>query len=125
MKKEECRGCLHYNKSALDQPCSNCALLFSGMPFMYYEEAPKEKLKEEVEDSTHNHYYKDVARLAWVDVYRILSLYNVTDPCIQHAIKKLLVPGKRGGSKDMLQDVQEAIDSLYRWKEMRKEDVIQ
>ena len=69
----------------------------------------------------HNHYYKDTSYLDGIDVYRVLSLYEVTDPCLQHAIKKLLCAGQRGG-KDMEQDVQEAIDSLERWKDMRRED---
>lgn len=70
----------------------------------------------------HSHYFKDVARLETVDVYRVLSLFNVTDPCLQHAIKKLLVAGGRGGGKDISRDVQEAIDTLVRWHAMRAED---
>ena len=124
MKKQECKGCSHYNKSDLDQPCSNCALLFSGMPFMYYEEHLEGAVREEVAGKIYSHYFKDVSKLVFVDVYRVLSLYDVTDPCLQHAVKKLLVPGKRGGAKDMEKDVQEAIDTLERWKEMRKENVI-
>jgi hypothetical protein len=56
-----------------------------------------------------------------VDVYRVLLLFGVTDPCIQHAVKKLLVFGKRG-TKDATQDVKEAIASLERWIEMRREE---
>lgn len=70
----------------------------------------------------HNHYFKDIRHLDTVDVYRVLSLFNVTDPCIQHAIKKLLVAGGRGAGKDIGRDVLEAIDSLVRWQEMRTED---
>lgn len=70
----------------------------------------------------HSHYFKDVARLEVVDVYRVLSLFGVSDPCLQHATKKLLVAGGRGAGKDIDQDVQEAIDTLERWKNMRKED---
>jgi len=70
----------------------------------------------------HNHYYKDVSLLKVVDVYRVLALFNVTDPCLQHAIKKLLVAGGRG-HKDIDKDIQEAIDTLERWKEMQDEDV--
>lgn len=70
----------------------------------------------------HNHYFKDVSALATVDVYRILKLFNVIDPCLQHAIKKLLVAGGRGAGKDIDRDVQEAIDTLTRWQEMRRED---
>lgn len=35
--------------------------------------------------------------------------------------KELLVAGNRG-YKDVEKDIQEAIDSLNRWKEMREED---
>ena len=70
----------------------------------------------------HNHYFKDVQHLQYVDVYRVLSLFNVTDPCIQHATKKLLVAGGRGAGKDKSKDIQESIDSLVRWQQMRDED---
>lgn len=74
------------------------------------------------EYKVHSHYFKDVSKLDTIDVYRVLSLFNVTDPCIQHAVKKLLVAGGRGAGKDINKDIQEAIDSLLRWKEMRAED---
>lgn len=70
----------------------------------------------------HNHYYKDVSKLKFIDVYRVLGLFNVTDPCIQHAVKKLLVAGGRGAGKDIDKDIQEAIDSLVRYQEMGEED---
>lgn len=71
----------------------------------------------------HNHYFKKVAGLEYIDVYRVLDLFNVTDPCVQHAVKKLLVAGGRGAGKDISKDIKEAIDSLTRWQEMRSEDV--
>lgn len=70
----------------------------------------------------HPHYHKDVRHLETIDVYRVLALFNVTDPCIQHAVKKLLVAGGRGAGKDISRDIQEACDSLNRWQEMRQED---
>lgn len=70
----------------------------------------------------HSHYFKDVSRLDLIDVYRVLALFQVTDPCIQHAVKKLLVAGGRGAGKDLDKDVREAIDSLNRFLEMKKED---
>lgn len=73
-------------------------------------------------DRAHNHYFKRVKDLEYVDVYRVLTLFKVTDPCIQHAIKKLLVAGGRGAGKDIGRDIQESIDSLQRWQEMREED---
>jgi hypothetical protein len=69
----------------------------------------------------HNHYFKNTVHLNAVDVYRVLSLYGVTNPCLQHAIKKLLCAGDRG-AKDIEQDVQEAIDTLGRWQDMMEED---
>jgi hypothetical protein len=70
----------------------------------------------------HSHYHKDVTHLKSIDVYRVLSLFNVTDQVIGHAIKKLLVAGGRGAGKDVAQDIQEAIESLIRWQEMSKEN---
>ena len=70
---------------------------------------------------SHEHYFKDVTHLKTIDVYRVLDLFNVTNPCIQHAVKKLLCSGQRG-VKDTRQDVQEAITSLVRCLEMQTED---
>lgn len=70
----------------------------------------------------HSHYFKAVAHLTHVYVYRVLDLFRVTDPALQHAVKKLLVAGGRGGGKDISRDVQESTDTLERWKEMREED---
>jgi hypothetical protein len=70
----------------------------------------------------HDHYKKDVSHLHTLDVYRVIGLFKVTDPCIQHAVKKLLVAGGRGAGKDFDKDIQEAIDSLQRLQEMRNED---
>lgn len=72
--------------------------------------------------SNHSHYFKDVTHLNAIDVYRVLQLFEVTNPCIQHAIKKLLVAGGRGAGKDTERDLREAIDSLNRALEMRSED---
>lgn len=69
----------------------------------------------------HSHYYKDVSKYDTIDVYRVLALFGVTDQTLGHAIKKLLVAGGRG-AKDLDTDVQEAIDTLTRFLDMRKED---
>lgn len=68
------------------------------------------------------HYFKDVSNLSAIDIYRVLDLWQVTDPCFQHAIKKLLVAGNRG-YKDQKKDVKEAIDTLLRWQEMQEEGI--
>ena len=78
-------------------------------------------LSEKLIDKKHNHYYKDVSNLEYIDVYRVLKLFNITDPCVQHAVKKQLCAGGRG-VKDVEKDYQEAIDSLTRALEMMRED---
>lgn len=77
---------------------------------------------DEIEQTNHLHYFKDVSNLKVIDVYRVLALFNVTDQVIGHAIKKLLVAGGRGAGKDIAQDIQEAKESLIRWQEMCKEN---
>ena len=67
------------------------------------------------------HYHKDVSKLETIDVYRVLTLFKVTEPCIQHSIKKLLCAGDRG-DKSMIKDITEARDSLNRHLEMLNED---
>lgn len=68
----------------------------------------------------HKHYFKTLPCLT-VDIYRVLHAFDVTDPCLQHAAKKILCAGGRG-AKDAKKDVEEAIDSLVRWLEMRREE---
>ncbi len=68
----------------------------------------------------YSHYFK-ACPYKVIDPYRVLELFEVTNPGLQHAIKKLLVAGGRG-AKNIGQDVQEAIDTLERWKAMRVED---
>ena len=72
-------------------------------------------------EQNHSHYFKDVSNLKFIDIYRVLLLLCVTDPCLQHATKKLLCAGNRG-VKDELKDVQEAIASLTRYLEIKTED---
>lgn len=69
----------------------------------------------------HPHYHKDVRHLDTVDPYRIARLFGLNDNNLFHAFKKVLCAGQRG-AKNLAQDVQEAIDSLLRWQEMREED---
>lgn len=71
---------------------------------------------------SHDHYKKDVRHLDMIDVYRVIELFEVTHPALQHALKKVLCAGDRG-AKDWVKDVQEAIDSLNRALQMRAEDV--
>ncbi len=71
----------------------------------------------------HSHYFKDVSKLKEVDVYRICALFGVDDQsgATHHAIKKLLLSGKRG-AKDQERDIREAIDTMNRRLQMIAED---
>ena len=57
-------------------------------------------------------YHRNI-RTESVDVYDILVAFDVTNPAIQHAIKKLLMPGGRG-AKSTIQDISEAAQSIDR-----------
>lgn len=67
-----------------------------------------------------NKYHRKIAGLAvhgggtaTVDVYSVLTAFQVTIPGLQHAVKKLLCAGIRSKAT-RLQDLQEARDALDR-----------
>ena len=65
----------------------------------------------------HRHYFKDVSNIDEIDVYAVLKLFDVTDPCLQHIVKKALCAGKRG-HKDMMEDLQNIVDTAIRAVEL-------
>lgn len=70
-------------------------------------------------------YYKHIPKGAMVlDVYAICQMFPVDDAtgCINHARKKLLVPGTRTGGKSFYQDIKEARDTLNRYLELHAGD---
>ena len=69
----------------------------------------------------HDHYFKQVSHLKEIDVYRVLELFAVTDPALQHVVKKALCAGLRG-AKDFEQDVREIYDTAARRLQMIAED---
>lgn len=54
-----------------------------------------------------------------VDVYDVLQAFNVTNPALQHLIKKSLCAGLRG-HKDRMQDLIETRDSAIRAIELEE-----
>lgn len=71
-------------------------------------------------------YHKAIPKgLQSLDVYTVCFLFPVDDPsgCINHARKKLLVPGVRTGGKSMYKDIEEARDTLNRWLQLNTESV--
>lgn len=78
---------------------------------------------ESVKDA-HEHYNKliigkDGIKTA-VDVYRVLEAFNVTNPQLQHIVKKALCAGQRG-HKDYLRDLQDIVDSAKNAIEMEQQ----
>jgi hypothetical protein len=66
-------------------------------------------------------YYKRIPKgIESVDIYAICQMFPVDDAtgCINHARKKLLIPGTRTGGKSMYKDIKEARDTLNRWLEL-------
>ncbi len=69
-------------------------------------------------------YYKPIPPgITELDVYALCKLFPVADDtgCINHARKKLLVPGTRTGGKSFRDDIKEARDTLTRWLELNPE----
>lgn len=60
-----------------------------------------------------NKYMREIAPDVWVDVYDVLYAFAVTDPCLQHLIKKALATGVRG-HKSTREDLIDIRDSAIR-----------
>lgn len=58
-------------------------------------------------------YNREIKPGTFVDVYDVLYAFKVTDPCLQHLIKKALAAGQRG-HKDARQDLVDIRDSAQR-----------
>lgn len=65
-------------------------------------------------------YHREIKPGVFVDVYDVLAAWNVTNPALQHLIKKALQPGARG-HKTTEQDMQDIIDSAIRAKKLETE----
>lgn len=64
-------------------------------------------------DNKYNRQCKGVT----IDVYDVLLAFNVTNPALQHLVKKALCTGLRG-HKDKSQDLQDILDSAKRAVEL-------
>jgi hypothetical protein len=66
-----------------------------------------------VVEKPRNKYMREIAPGVWVDVYDVLYAFSVTDPCLQHLIKKALATGVRG-HKSTREDLIDIRDSAIR-----------
>ena len=69
-----------------------------------------------IEQKPKNKYHRDLKGVT-VDVYDVLKAFEVTDPALQHLIKKALCAGLRG-HKNKDQDLQDILDSAKRAVEL-------
>jgi hypothetical protein len=97
-------------------------------PFVSVEDAQQElselemlaKVSHLISDKRHRitpSKYTKTIRGVSVDVYDVLQAWGVSNPALQHLIKKALQCGQRG-HKDNEQDLQDIIDSAIRAKEL-------
>ena len=85
-------------------------------PFISVEDAQECKAEHAI---TPSKYTKQIHGVS-VDVYDVLMAWGVTNPALQHLIKKALQCGQRG-HKDKQQDLQDIIDSAIRAKELEQD----
>lgn len=96
--------------------CDKCVEELSNIAIQRSSvESPNNQTVESGEDLKGIH---DVSNLYQLDVFRVLRIFDVTDPCIQAVVHQLLKPSR------VLQEKQvtAAIEKLERWQEMKQED---
>ncbi len=64
-----------------------------------------------------NKYQREIKPGVFVDVYDVLQAWGVTNPALQHLLKKALQPGHRG-HKTREQDLDDIVASAIRAKEL-------
>jgi hypothetical protein len=64
-------------------------------------------------------YHREIKPGVWVDVYDVLHAWGVSNPALQHLIKKALQPGERG-HKDKSEDMADIVASALRAQELER-----
>lgn len=70
-------------------------------------------------DQASNKYHREIKPGVWVDVYDVLHAFQVTNPALQHLVKKALAAGQRG-HKDRATDLDEIVQSAIRARELEQ-----
>lgn len=89
------------------------------IPSLSFDQAAEDILNWE-STSSRNKYMRQIKPNVWIDVYDVLSAFEVIDPCLQHLLKKALAAGRRG-HKDRLEDLKDIEASIKRAIEMHIE----
>lgn len=74
-------------------------------------------IDDSADQPTRSKYHREIAPGVWVDVYDVLNAWGVTNPALQHLIKKALAPGERG-HKTLDQDMRDILASAKRAQEL-------
>lgn len=93
----------------------------SGSKIVWQRPTQPEELPFIGDDKKHSHYFIDVSDVDEIDFYQIALRYKVTDPCVQHILKKCLAVGGRG-HKDFLTDLRDIADTAKRALEINNAD---
>ena len=85
-----------------------------------YNQKAHDEAYNEVMDSIKplNKYQRHVNSTT-IDVYDVLVAFEVNNPATAHAVKKLLASGQRG-YKNVIQDLEEAVQSIKRAIDIEK-----
>ena len=80
--------------------------------------AASENVEQRTDGDKYNRtiYGKDGTKTT-VDIYRVLDAFPTGSASCDHAIKKMLCPGKRG-HKDLMTDIDNAIESLQEYRKL-------
>lgn len=80
--------------------------------------ASSERVEQRTDGDKYNRtiYGKDGTKTT-VDIYRVLDAFPTGSASCDHAIKKMLCPGKRG-HKDLMTDIDNAIESLQEYRKL-------
>lgn len=86
------------------------------------EEREFQRLECRIKPNDGNKYHREIFDLKGndsitVDVYSVLAAFEVTNPALQHLIKKALCAGLRG-HKNEIADMTDIIESAYRAKDL-------
>ena len=105
-KGSSCSGCLHESKCNTSAPCCECALLFSGMSYVYYEE---------VEDpvSHPKHYTKHPSGVECIQVTEHMGF------CLGNAVKYIWRADLKNNA---IEDLEKAVWYLERELVKRKKE---
>lgn len=106
----------------MDEPAEPSAQLFATLAPDNGEDAPSSGVEAGVcEDSPTPSRYRWTYEGVTFDFYRLCEILDIGHHAQAHALKKVIRAGR--GGKTLLQDIDEAIDAMRRFREMAAEGI--